>query len=242
MSDLQTGRPKVAGFSLVEMLVSLAVMGMAAWILTAGIQRVALGMTVANRTDSRLDGVSSAQFLLRQRLAAIEPVTDPEAGGKAIEFAGQAESLDFIGRAADRAAPDALQRYRLRRDPDGDLVLLSLNTLDSRVDPRSRQSLGWTPLTLISGTTRLSIRYLGQNPQVAEQHAVWQGNWSDRNSLPMLVRVSVELANGDRRNWPDLVVHPMAATPQPCTRDAITGGCVASGSGLNGGFGGNEPT
>jgi general secretion pathway protein J len=158
------------------------------------------------------------------------PAGDPQAAGKALDFNGQAESLDFVGLAADRAAPDALRHYRLQRNRDGDLVLLSLSTLDPRVDPRSQQSQGWAPVTLMPGTTRLAIRYLGQNPLVAEQHAVWQANWSHRDTLPMLVRISIEFAAGDRRRWPDLIVHPQAAAPEPCPRDAVTGGCAALGN------------
>jgi general secretion pathway protein J len=220
-----------AGFSLVEMLVSLAVMGMAAWLLAAGVQRIGLGLNIANRLDDRRDATATAQFLLRQRLAVIEPVSDPQSGGRSLDFTGHAESVDFIARAPDRAAPDALQRYRLQRNPDGDLVLLSLSTLDAHVDPHNRSADGWTPLPLLSGTTRLAIRYLGQNPLVAEQHSVWQADWPHRDSLPMLVRISVEFAPGDQRNWPDLVVHPLAATPQPCPRDAITGRCAAPADG-----------
>lgn len=220
-----------AGFSLIEMLVSLAVMGMGAWLLAAGIERIGLGLSVANRVADRFDGVASAQFLLRQRLALIEPVGDSQAAGKALDFTGQAENLDFIGKVADRAAPDAFQHYRLQRDPDGKLVLLSLSTLDARIDARSRKSDGWTPVSLLGGITRVSIRYLGQNPAIAEQHAVWQANWSHRDSLPMLVRISIDFATGDKRNWPDLVVHPRAAVPQTCPRDAVTGGCAAGSDG-----------
>ena len=219
-----------AGFSLVEMLVSLAVMGMAAWLLTAGIERIAAGMNAANRDDRRLGSIAAAQFLLRQRLAVIEPVVDPQAAGNGLDFTGRPETLDFVGRVADNLAPDALQHYRLQRNSTGDLVLLRLSTLDPRVDPHSSASAGWTALPLLSGTSRLSIRYLGQNPLVAEQHAVWQASWSQRTTLPMLVQISIEFADRQRRNWPDMVVHPRAATPAPCPRDAVTGGCAGSGN------------
>lgn len=231
MTRSRPGARTEAGFSLVEMLVSLAVTGMAAWLLTAGIARIGLGMSLANRTDIRRDSVTAAQFLLRQRLSLIEPVNDPQAAGKAFDFSGQAESMDFIGPVANRAAPDALQHYRLQRDPDGDLILLGLSTLDSRIDPRSRKSAGWTPLSLLTGTTRLSIRYLGQNPAIAEQPAAWQADWSHRDSLPMAVRISIDFAEGDKRRWPDLVIHPRAATPQRCPRNPATGGCAAPGEG-----------
>ncbi len=231
MTDAFRDRRHDAGFSLIEMLVSLAVMGMAALLLAAGIGRVGLGFSVANRATNRLDGIATAQFLLRHRLADVAPVGDSQVAGKALDFIGQAESVDFIGNVADRAAPDALQHYRLQRDPDGDLVLLSLSSLDARIDPRSRKSDGWTLLSLLTGTTRLSIRYLGQDPAVAEHHAVWQANWSHRDSLPMLVRISIDFAAGDKRNWPDLMVHPRAATPEMCPRDALTGGCATLGDG-----------
>jgi general secretion pathway protein J len=231
MIPVQGSRRHEAGFSLVEMLVSLAVMGMAAWLLAAGIERIGLGLDTANRIDNRLDGLATAQFLLRQRLALIEPVDDAQAAGKALDFIGRADSVDFIAPAPDRAAPDALHRYRLQRDTDGNLVLLSLSTLNARVDPRSRKADGWTALRLLTGTSRVSFRYLGQNPDTAGQRAVWQDDWSHRDSLPLLVRVSIEFAAGDKRNWPDLVVHPRAATPQLCPPDAITGGCAAPGDG-----------
>ena len=217
-----------AGFSMVEMLVSLAVMGMAAWLLTAGIERIALSTQVADRADNRLGGLATAQHLLRQRLTMIQPVT----GGNGPGFTGQADSVEFIARTADRNGPDALQHYRLERDADGDVLLLSVSTLDPRADLQSRALKGWAPLTLLSGTRELSIRYLGQNPLVADQHAVWQADWSHRAGLPMLVRISVDFA--DRRNWPDLIVHPLAATPEPCTRDAVTGGCAVSKAVISG--------
>ncbi len=226
LPGVHPGRRQDAGFSLIEMLVSLAVMGMAAWLLTAGIERIALGTQAANRTDNRLDALATAQRLLRQRLTAIEPVTDTPAGSSALDFTGQAQTIDFVGRVADRGAPDALQHYRLQRDADGDLMLLSLSTLDSH----GRQSPGWAPLKLLSGTTQISIRYLGQNRRVAEQHAVWQADWADRTSLPMLVRIGVDFAAGDHRQWPDLIVHPRAATPEPCPRDVLTGGCAPQGN------------
>lgn len=216
------------GFTLVEMLVSLAIIGMAAVILTVGIARISLATQMASRTGNQLDTLATAQRLLRQRLSLIQPVIDAQVAGGGLDFSGRPDTIDFIGPVADRAAPDALQHYRLRRDPDGDLVLLALSTLDPRVDPHARQSRGWTALTLMSGCTQIAIRYFGQNHLVAAEHAVWQAEWSQRNSLPMLVRISIEFADGDRRRWPDLVVHPQAATPEPCTRDAITGGCAAS--------------
>lgn len=229
MTLFRSDRRNDDGFSMIEMLVSLAVTGMAASVLAIGIERIGLGMSVANRAASQLDDIATAQFLLRQRLAVIEPVGDPQTAGKAFDFSGQTESLDFIGKVADRAAPDALQHYRLQRDSGGGLILASLSTLDATIDARSRKSDGWTSQRLLTGISRISLHYLGQNPEIAEQHAVWQDNWSHRNSLPMAILISVDFAKGDKRNWPDLVVHPRAALPQMCTRDPVTGGCASLG-------------
>jgi hypothetical protein len=48
----------------------------------------------------------------------------------------------------------------------------------------------------------------------------------------MLVRISIGFAAGDKRSWPNLVVHPRAATPQPCARDAVTGGCAIAANAI----------
>jgi general secretion pathway protein J len=204
------GGGRAAGFSLVEMLVSLVVLGLAAVLLGGGIGQVRRGLDLASHGDERVDSVAAAQFLLRQRLAAMQPTSSADTD---VEFAGLGEYVNFVGNPASRNAPDALQNYRLARDPDGDLVLFSLSTLDQRSDSSSRATVGWAAQPLLHRTEGLEIRYLGRSSFAPADGLVWQDNWTHRSVLPMLIRVRVTFPPGDSRAWPDLIVRPRGAVP-----------------------------
>lgn len=210
-----------AGFSLIEMLVSLVVLGLAAVLLTIGIERIGLSFEIANRQDNSTGQIANAQFLLRQRLAGIQPLADTSGTGS-LDFVGLDNRVDFIAEAADRAAPDALQYYRIARDPDGDLMLLSASTLDQRVDPHNPANLGWTAFPLLSGTAGIEIRYLAPAPG---HGLVWQDRWARQTSLPALVRVRISFPQGDPRAWPDLIVHPRGTVTEKCPLGSISEEC-----------------
>lgn len=219
---------QTAGFSLVEMLVSLVVLGLAAVLLAAGIGRVGLSLDLASRSDSRVDAIATAQFVLRERLAGTQPVPDSQAVATTLDFVGLDRRVDFIGAAPDAVAPDAMHFYRIARDPDGDLTLFNVSTLDQRVDAHNQSTVGWAAHPLVSGTTAIEIRYLGRSTFARDQGLVWQSNWTHRPDLPLLVRVRVSFPDGDPRVWPDLIVHPRAAVPDDCPPDAGPNGCAAT--------------
>jgi general secretion pathway protein J len=218
------------GFSLVEMLVALGVLGLAMVLLAGMIGQVGYGLTIWDRDDTQLADVAAAQFTLRQRLGAMQPVRDIQAGGDAIDAGGHGESVDFVAPAPDRDAPDALRRYRLARDAAGNLTLFSLSTLDARVDAHALSTAGWQPEPLMAGIARLEIRYWGRDPIApTARSTAWQADWTRRTALPMLVMIRVSFPDGDRRAWPDLVIHPRAAVPEACpeTMPCAVGNLVA---------------
>jgi general secretion pathway protein J len=201
------------------MLVALAVVALGALLLAGTIGRIGYGLATWDRADARGTEVATAQFTLRQRMAAMEPLRDVQSGGKAVDVVGRSEAIDFAAPAPDREAPDALRRYRLQRDAKGNLVLYNLSSLDTRVDSHSLSTQGWVPETLLSGIARLEIRYWGRDPGSQARVSAWQGFWTHRGALPVLVRISVRFPDGDPRIWPDLLIRPRAAVPEPCPDD-----------------------
>jgi general secretion pathway protein J len=211
-----------AGFTLPEMLVGLAIMALVSVVLFAGIGRIGIANALTSRGDALVDDIHSAQFLLRDRLERVVPLADPQAGS-AVDLAGTAESLDFIGYAPDRAAPDAAQRYRLALNSQGALMLYQLSTLDDRIDAHGPDVTGWNRVQLLGGASALSLRYFGSDPATGTTD--WQTGWSHRPTLPMAVAIRVSFPEGDPRAWPDLVIHPRAATSDGCRRDIRTDQC-----------------
>jgi general secretion pathway protein J len=214
-----------AGFTLVEMLVSLAVIGMAAVLLALGIGRMGLDLQHSARADRELDQIATAQFALRHRIERAFSAKDRQTGNT-VDFGGEAKSLDFLSAAPDAQGADALHRYRLKLAQDGTLTLYHITALTSALDPRQTATLGWQATALAQGVSDLSLAYFG--PRRDGNGSSWQPDWSHRPTLPTLVRVRVDMARGSVRGWPDLVIHPRAANGDICERDLKTDQCKGS--------------
>ncbi|ATY34229.1 hypothetical protein CVN68_21580 [Sphingomonas psychrotolerans] len=217
-------RANASGFTLIELLVGLALMGMAASMLLAVLRMAGLIALHERMRASGLDEVIAAQRTLRIGIERLRPVARLDTARPVIEFRGNEAMLNYIAPPPDRHAPQALQRFRLIRTATGDLVLYAASTRKSRIDPRGYDLTGWTPTTLLRDTASLSISYRGV-PITGGERA-WLNRWWDRTSPPELIRIRVEFAAGDRRQWPDLLIRPHVATTT-CFVDQVTGGCGA---------------
>lgn len=213
-----------SGFSLVEMLVALAVTGFAALLLASAVGRIE-GVVHRGRSSSQaLATVSAVQLGLRERLERILPVPDPQNPNAAVDFRGQAAGMDWVGTPVDAAAPDALWRYRLTRTADGRVALYHRSTLAILGDERGAGLVGWSPSPLLEGSTGLELSYFGTISGPGSPRA-WQRTWSGRRALPLLVRILVRFPDGDPRRWAELVVRPRALSPEDCPLQASTEPC-----------------
>ena len=185
-----------AGFTLLEILVALVVLGFLMAGLSGGVR---LGMRAwdsqarAVAAHDELDGVDRA---LRRLIAGIDPGDRTHKAG----VSGTPGSLTMtteLPTAADSRMADA----RLQVDGAGRLVL--------RWTPRAPG----VPLAppppvqqaeLLRGVKRLQLAYW---PDALEKDAPpgWHDTWNGRFA-PALIRIRLVLDGG--RNWPDLVAAP----------------------------------
>jgi len=202
---LRSGTPgRQAGFTLLELLVALVVLGFLMVGLTQGVRA---GLTLWDAQTRRIGEtgeLDAGARILRTLLSGIW-VPPPRAAAPdaaaATESAGQSDRMTFIGDL-----------------PTGLLATRRANMTLELV--RERLVLRWTPyrheLTagpapepieteLIRGVERLDLAYWG-SPS-AGQPAGWQAQW-DSPEIPALIRVRLAFAKGDRRHWPDLIAAP----------------------------------
>ncbi|MDF0487770.1 prepilin-type N-terminal cleavage/methylation domain-containing protein [Sphingomonas sp. H39-1-10] len=211
------------GFTLIEMLVTLALLGFAALLLLQGLA-VASNVAERERTQSTdLSETIAAQRVLRSSIERLRPVRRIDSSTPIIEFRGTAGVVTYVGPPLDRDAPDVLQRFRLTRTASGDLVLYSASILKENVDRSGTDLVGWSPNTILHGVTDLEVSYLGAGPNGGERG--WQDRWWDRPSPPDLIRIRVSFQDGDHRTWPDLVIRPHATMRAGCRVDVFTGRC-----------------
>lgn len=220
------GRGSVAsddGFTLVEMLVSLAILGMMAAMLLSGLRTVGGFLSRTSGQAESDDSIASAQRVLRDRIERLRAVVNPNSGTAIVDAAGDEGRFSFVGEPLVQSSPDSLWRYRVTATATGELLVYCANTLDDRYDFATRETKGWQPLTLLKNVQTVRINYYGEHPTGAGSG--WQVSWQQRPQPPALVRIRVSFRPGDPRIWPDLIIRPRATENTACKIDLLTGRC-----------------
>ena len=218
-------RNSSAGFTLIEMLVSLAIVGMMATMLLGGLRTVGI---FASHTSTQIEadnGIVAAQRLLRERIEQLRAIISPNSASPIIDANGTESSFTFVAPPPPRAEPDSLWRYRIAVVATGDLILYTVNSLDDRYDFAAAETKGWQPSTLLINVQAVRINYYGE--RLTGVGSSWQVNWQQRPQPPALVRIRVSFREGDRRTWPDLIVRPRATENTACKIDLLSGRCGA---------------
>lgn len=213
-----------AGFTLVELLVALAVLGMSAGMVVAALNSAWLAMP--QRTQKVGDqSVVAAQHILRTRLERLSAVVRLDSSNPIVDAQGDARVMSFAAPPLPRLGADALQRYRLIVTPAGDLMLYTASTLDDRIDLRDRALIGWQPNRLLRGVRDIELSYFG--PDRFSASGRWQKLWIDRPQPPTLIRVRLTFSDNDPRYWPDLIIRPRATVNAVCRIQRVSSRCEA---------------
>lgn len=183
---------KAAGFTLLEMLVALTVLG---FILVGLAQGMHFGL-MAWSTETRLSAgnadLETVDTMLRRVVEGAAPGGDLDPA----PFAGSSDRLGCITALPNAAGPL----------PDRQMQAVLMVDAQHRLVLRWRPYVNATPLRpppapteteLLNNVARLRIAY-------------WRpgGGWLDAwraSDLPTLVRMHVEFVSGDPRHWPDIV-------------------------------------
>jgi general secretion pathway protein J len=205
------------GFSLIEALASLVVVGMIALMLVEG---VTTGRRVWERMDvreARWEVLDAAQTTLRDRVEQIYPATLYDKAPPYIDFNGTSEQITFLANPPESERPGALRRYTLALDTATNLVLSSI----SDIPPPEQAPV--TREVLLHGVRQLDVAYFGAaQPDYLRR---WRPAWTDESSLPEVVRVRLTFEPGDARQWPDLIIRPRTTIDAACMLNPITHRC-----------------
>lgn len=190
------------GFTLLEVLVALVVLGLLTVGLAQGV-RTGLAMWGAQtRRIERTADLDAVERLLRGLFATVpSPIAARFTGDAALAdaLAGEAGRVAFTGRMPTGLGTTRRAHMVLER-AGGRLVL--------RWTPAPHETLAGPPpaprrTVLLDGVRRLAIAYWGR--LVPNRPPGWQNRWTGAIP-PELIRVRLSFAKGDPRRWPDLVV------------------------------------
>ncbi len=203
------------GFTLLELLVALTVLSLVALVMLGGLK---FGARVWDREESmsdQSDSIATAQNLIRRQLAVTYPEWQNNDRDKPhVAFDGEPRSISFLAPPPAQLGPGTNLHYSLETSPN--------DTLDV-VWRASDNGAGSARSTLLHDVASVEFAYYG--PQLGAAVSKWSDRWSDRARLPDLIRLRVVFPPGDRRVWPELVVHPDISVDVRCIYEPITRTC-----------------
>jgi general secretion pathway protein J len=207
-----------AGFTLLEMLMAIVLLGLLLAGAYSGIQTSVRAMHAGERLIERIDRVRTVQEFLRHQLTRILPISYAQTEAKTYMFEGERDFMRFVAPMPGYLSHGGpyVQTLALVRGSNGMSLVFSgtmLNGFDWQEEKKSERE----PVVLIDhiGDGSFSYRALDDQGQLAP----WSTSWDDPSITPLLVRVELTMQNGAQINWPVLAVPLMldagAAHPQP---------------------------
>jgi general secretion pathway protein J len=177
-----------AGFSLIELIVSLALLAMILALLPGAFRTGKRGWETAAVLEQRAVADASVDFL-RHRLAEAVPLFDRDESGRArLAFSGGPSQVNFVAIAPSGPDGGGLYRFGVTTQPG---AAPGSSALVLRMAPFRQQGLeNPAPASehvLMSGIGSLQLRYFGIPAEGGE--AVWTDNWQREDRLPDLVEL-----------------------------------------------------
>jgi prepilin-type N-terminal cleavage/methylation domain-containing protein len=207
MSIVRVDRRRGPAFTLLEVTLAVAILGMMALAIYRFVSTNLTAVRISteiNETDARYEGLAN---LLTAQLQDLPPGQGALAG----------EPYKFSGRSRDEmtwvcsAGPGLLTRYatgefsvtlRLRPIERSDKMELGILRESEDDDNPVPENKSW--VSLLTGVNSMEIRYF--DPRLN----TWVDRWTDRGTLPHLVRLTIDRA-GSAVPWE--AVLPLRRTP-----------------------------
>ena len=184
------------GFTLLELLVAITLMGLVLVALYGGLR---VGMNSWESGETRAEAVnrqrSVQEFLRRQLAQSVTVHVANERGERLVRFAGQANAIEFVAPLLAYLGQAGLYWIRLE-GREGQLRMLWRPYLTADAEAGELQET-----VLLEGVTTMEWAYFGVERD-EEPQPQWRSTWTSAMRRPWLVRLNLTV---EQQVWPDLV-------------------------------------
>lgn len=200
------------GFTLLEVLVALALMALMALIGVYLSGAIGSGRRAWEIREHIAEdaAIGTAREFLRRQIEQIWPAFEPtQSGEHRLVFSGAPDRLEFVSPISDGTNWGGLYRFVIAPDQARSSPTIRVAGDLFRPDTRSTGAAFDVPIIGLGGS--MSFSYFG--PPSADAQPVWQDHWNSKSGLPWLIRLSVTFPEGSSMIWQDLIVHLKLAKP-----------------------------
>lgn len=219
------GHWRAGGFTLLELLIAITLLGFILSLLFGGMQLGARSWDAGERKSGQAAHMTLVQEFLRRELSQVYPYRWKKKPTPELAFVGEANRVRFVAPIAARLGYGGLYLVSLEQidDRDGKRLVIKRSIPDAdSADFSALDDAEVDKDVLEEKVESVTIDYFGaETNEVAPQ---WVDKWDQVKVLPYLIRVRVKLADG--RVWPDLVVPPLIGMGTGCMWDSKTNRCV----------------
>ncbi len=175
-----------AGFTLLELLISLSIFALIMVALTEGVRFSGQAWRTQEASNVRQGDINAVQGVLRQMIVSGQ------------EFNGRPEDLKFVGKLPAALARGGLFDIELALEDDKLVLFWAPHFKGPSAHSERNQTV------ILDGIVTTSFSYnFGSNG--------WQNATNGQSKQLQLIDIQAQLANG--RTWPQFVVAPMVAAP-----------------------------
>lgn len=209
-------RPVAAGFTLLELLISITLLGFILVLLFGGLRLGVRSWDAVQQKVDVLNSVRSIESFLRREMEMTHPYRWKGALGQPLAFLGERHKISFVAQLPGRIGTGGLYAVSLE---------LEQNAVGQRLvwrhTPITSTMRDFSVLTqaseMVLASSELNsiddiwLTYFGSAGDSTVP--TWMDRWDSKTSLPALIRIQVKFATG--AEWPDFIVAPRLVSELP---------------------------
>ncbi|MGB4948699.1 MAG: type II secretion system protein GspJ [Candidatus Competibacter denitrificans] len=204
-ASLLGSRAGQAGFTLLELVIAITLMGLILVVLYSGLR---LGLNSSESGEQRAEATDRLrlvqEFLRRQLAQSMTVYQANDQKEQVVVFAGQPNSIDFVAPMLTQLGQGGLYRVR---------VGLANGRLQVRwrpYQPDDPNAGAEQQKVLLEGVSKIEWAYFGSERDDDPEPPRWHTEWSSPQRRPSLVRLNLQ----GQQTWPDLVVALVDGPPR----------------------------